>query len=113
MQQLADALLSERGEAAGAIVARALHDELRGLGATDRLAFYRFLASNFRPDAEPLRAAAEAYIADPSAEAEAAAALARYADPPRQELLRRMNMSPGGTAALVALRQELLGQTAA
>ena len=107
VQHLAEALLSERGEASGAIVARELHDGLRSLGAEDRLAFYRFLAANFRPDADPLRTAAEAYLADGSAAA--AARLAKAADPPRQELLRRMNMSPGGTAALVAMRRELLG----
>jgi malonyl-CoA decarboxylase len=107
VQHFAEALLSERGEASGAIVARELHDGLRSLDAEDRLAFYCFLAANFRPDADPLRTAAEAYLADGSAEA--AARLAKAADPPRQELLRRMNMSPGGTAALVAMRKELLG----
>jgi malonyl-CoA decarboxylase len=107
VQHFAEALLSERGEASGAIVARELHDGLRSLGTEDRLAFYRFLAANFRPDADPLRTAAEAYLADGSAEA--AARLAKAADPPRQELLRRMNMSPCGTAALVAMRKELLG----
>jgi malonyl-CoA decarboxylase len=107
VQHFAEALLSERGEASGAIVARELHDGLRSLGAEDRLAFYRFLAANFRPNADPLRTAAEAYLADGSADA--AARLAKAADPPRQELLRRMNMSPGGTAALVAMRKELLG----
>jgi malonyl-CoA decarboxylase len=106
VEHFAEALLSERGEASGAIVARELHDGLRSLGTEDRLAFYRFLAANFRPDADPLRTAAEAYLADGSAEA---ARLAKAADPPRQELLRRMNMSPGGTAALVAMRKELLG----
>jgi hypothetical protein len=43
-----------------AIVARALHDGLRSLGTEERLAFYRFLAANFRPDADPLRTAAAA-----------------------------------------------------
>jgi hypothetical protein len=95
VQHLAEALLSARGEASGAIVARELHDDLWSLGAEDRRAFYRFLAANFRPAADPLRIAAEAYLADDSAEA--AARLAKTADPPRQELLRRMNMSPGGT----------------
>ena len=107
VQHLAEALLSARGEASGAIVARELHDDLWSLGAEDRRAFYRFLAANFRPAADPLRIAAEAYLADGSAEA--AARLAKTADPPRQELLRRMNMSPGGTETLVAMRKELLG----
>ena len=71
VQHFAEALLSERGEASGAIVARELHDGLRSLGTEDRLALYRFLAANFRPDADPLRTAAEAYLADGSAEAAA------------------------------------------
>jgi malonyl-CoA decarboxylase len=107
VKRLAVALLSERGEASGAIVARELHNEMRSLDAAGRLEFYRFLTAGFRPDADRLREAARAYLADGSAEA--ASRLARAADPPRQELLRRMNMAQGGTAALVAMRKELLG----
>ena len=55
--------------------------------------------------AKELAAAAERYLADTTAEV--AAALAQAADPPRQELLRRMNMAPGGTGALIAMRSEL------
>jgi malonyl-CoA decarboxylase len=104
-KRLAEALLSIRGEASGAAVAHELHDSLRGLGPEDRLRFARFLAEGFQPDAARLRAAAEAYLAAP--DGEAAARLAEAADPTRQELLRRMNMAPGGTAALVAMRKEL------
>jgi malonyl-CoA decarboxylase len=107
-KRLAEALLSERGEASGAVVARELHESLRSLGTEDRLEFARFLAQGFQPNAKRLRAAAEAYLADASVEA--AAALADAADPTRQEVLRRMNMAPGGTAALVAMRKELLAQ---
>ena len=105
---LAQALLSERGEASGAALARELHACLRALGAEERLAFQHFLAEGFAPDAARLRAAAEAYLAAPTPEQ--AARLAEAADPPRQELLRRMNMSSGGTAALVAMRKDLLGR---
>jgi malonyl-CoA decarboxylase len=105
---LSEALLSERGEASGAAVARELHAQLRALGSDERVAFYRFLAEGFVPDPIRLRAAATAYIEDPTAER--AALLAEAADPARQELLRRMNMSPGGTAALVAMRKELLAR---
>src|SRR6266436_4464931 len=104
-KQLAATLLSERGEASGALVARELHQVLRILDGSDRHGFQRYLASEFQPDTAALRAAAERYLADTSAEA--AAALAQAADPPRQELLRRMNMAPGGTGALVAMRSEL------
>ncbi len=104
-KQLAATLLSERGEASGAVVARQLHEVLGALDASDRHGFQRYVAAEFQPDKVALRAAAERYLADSTAEA--AATLAQAADPPRQELLRRMNMAPGGTGALIAMRSEI------
>jgi malonyl-CoA decarboxylase len=104
-KQLATALLSERGEASGAQVARELHHVLHALNVDDRHSFQRYLATEFQPDKTALHTAAERYLADSTAEA--AAALAQAADPPRQEVLRRMNMAPGGTGALIAMRSEL------
>jgi malonyl-CoA decarboxylase len=106
-RELATALLSQRGEASGAAVARELHTALRSLEEADRIAFYRFLAANFLPDEGTLRTAAQAYLGDPTPER--ATQLAEAAEPPRQELLRRMNMARGGTADLVAMRKDLLG----
>ncbi|HEY0912847.1 MAG TPA: malonyl-CoA decarboxylase, partial [Bradyrhizobium sp.] len=82
-----------------------MHDILRGLDDHARIEFYKFLANEFQPDPDQLRAAAEAYIATPTPET--AAHLALAADPPRQEVLRRMNMAAGGTTALVAMRKEI------
>jgi malonyl-CoA decarboxylase len=104
-KQLAATLLSERGEASGAQVARELHHVLRALDPDDRHSFQRYLAKEFQPDKMALHTAAERYLADSTAEV--AAALAQAADPPRQEVLRRMNMAPGGTGALIAMRSEL------
>src|SRR6267154_795488 len=104
-KQLAATLLSERGEASGAQVARELHHLLRALDADDRHSFQRHLATEFQPDKAALRTATERYLADTTAET--AAALAQAADPPRQEVLRRMNMAPGATGALIAMRSEL------
>ena len=106
-EELARALLSERGEASGAAIARELHMAVRELSGDERLAFFRFLATSFLPDEARLRAAASAYLAEPTADH--VMQLADAAEPPRQELLRRMNMAPGGTAALIALRKEMLG----
>jgi malonyl-CoA decarboxylase len=103
---LTSALISGRGEASGAAIARELHAVLSTLDAPQRLAVYTHLATSFAPDPAKLSAAASAYLAAPSAEA--AAALADAAEPPRQEVLRRMNMSPGGTGMLVAMRKEIL-----
>jgi malonyl-CoA decarboxylase len=104
-KRLAATLFSARGEASGAVVARELQSVLRTLDANDRHGFQRYLATEFQPDRTALRAAAERYLTD--ATAEAAAAVARAADPPRQELLRRMNMAPGGTGTLMAMRSEI------
>ena len=104
-KQLAATLLSEGSEASGALVARQLQEALGALDAADRHEFQRYLAMEFQPDRVALRAAAERYLADGTAEA--AAALAQAADPPRQELLRRINMAPGGTVALIAMRSEI------
>jgi malonyl-CoA decarboxylase len=104
-KRLASTLLSEPGETSGALLARELRGVLGALDAGDRHGFQRYLATAFQPDPAALRIAAERYLAD--ATAEAAAALAQAADPPRQELLRRMNMAPGGTGTLIAMRSEI------
>ena len=105
-KQLATMLLSERSQASGAKAARQLHELLGTLDASDRHGFQRYLAREFQPDGAALRAAAQRYLADGTAEA--AAALARAADPPRQELLRRINMAPGGIGTLIAMRSEIV-----
>ncbi|HQT47134.1 MAG TPA: malonyl-CoA decarboxylase N-terminal domain-containing protein, partial [Acidocella sp.] len=102
---LAASLLSERGEASGAAVAGELLDVLAGLTSDQRVELLNDFAEYFQPDLKALEAAAKAYLAAPSAAA--AALLAQHAEPPLQELLRRINMAPGGTPALVALRKEL------
>jgi malonyl-CoA decarboxylase len=104
-RQLASALLSERGEASGAAVARELLHSLSCLPEPERLDVLRGISEGFAPDPEQLRTAAEAYLASP--DPAAAARLHRAAEAPRQELLRRMNMATGGTAMLVQMRREV------
>ncbi len=105
---LTHAMLSQRGEASGAAIARDLQAAARALSDPQLLEFYRFLSDGFGPDPVALRAAAEAYLATP--DPHTASSLFDAAEPARQELLRRMNMSPGGTAALVAMRRDLLAR---
>ena len=103
---LANSLLSERGEASGAAVARELFNVFKALTPDQRIEFLIFVSEGFQPDRKRLSEAARLYLAEPNTET--AARLADDAEPPRQELLRRMNMAPGGTAALVAVRKQLL-----
>ncbi|MEJ8573964.1 malonyl-CoA decarboxylase [Microbaculum marinum] len=103
---LANDLLSGRGEATGIALARDLFDNYATLDSAGRTAFFRALASEFGPDPEALAAAAEAYLKEPG---EATALrLHQASEPRRQELIRRLNRAPGGTAALVAMREDLL-----
>ena len=104
--RLLQTLVSERGEATGATLARRAVALYRGLDDAGRLRLYDLLATRFSPDRDAVLAAAHAYHADPSAAH--LHTLQRVAEPPRQEVFRRMNMAPGGTATLVQLRRELL-----
>src|SRR4029077_15005496 len=99
-------LLSQRGEAAGVALAKSTLDLYRELDKKDQARFISALLAEFSPDPEQVLAAAQAYAADTSA-----ANLARLgsaAEPPRQELLRRLNRAPGGTVTILRLRERLL-----
>ena len=99
-------LISERGEASGAALARRSLGLYRALDAPARVRFYESLARDFSPDRDAVLAAATDYHRDPSPEH--LAALGRVTEPPRQEVFRRMNMAAGGTALLLEMRAELI-----
>ena len=79
---------------------------MRVLDTPAREAFIDALAHEFSPDPTAVLAAAQAYHAD--ATPHHLQRLQDVAEPARQELFRRLNMAPGGTAALVALRTHVL-----
>jgi malonyl-CoA decarboxylase len=99
-------LTSERGEASGAALARRSLALYRGLDDDGRVHFFEALARDFSPDREAVLAAATAYHREASPAN--LATLQRVAEPPRQEVFRRMNMAAGGTAMLLDLRRALL-----
>ena len=104
-------LLSDRGEANSATIARQLVDRFNALPAAGQAAFFRRLASDFSPDPKLVLRSAQAYAAVPTAPH--LIELMRAAEPPRQELLRRINRTPGGTASIVAMRRALLARLGA
>jgi malonyl-CoA decarboxylase len=108
---LCKALLSERGEAAGATLAREAVRAIEALDEAQRERFFDALSSEFSPAPAAVARAAQAYQAEPGPRT--LARLQRVVEPIRQELLRRLNMAPGGTAALVAMRTRLLEQLGA
>jgi len=104
--QLCEELLSRRGEASGVALAREILGLYSELKTGPRIAFFEVLANRFGPDAKRLSAAATAWLNSPT---EAAAAkLHRASEPRRLELIRRLNLAPNGTAALVRMREQLI-----
>ena len=102
---LAERLLSRRGEASGVAIAAEILSAYARLTSGPRIAFFEALA-RLGPDRAELDAALAAYVARP--DEETAQRLHLAAEPRRQELFRRLNLAPGGTPALVSLREDLL-----
>jgi malonyl-CoA decarboxylase len=100
------ALLSERGEVSEAALAREALSAYRDLSESGRALFFDLLASEFSPDAGTVMAALNRYRERPSPQH--LVALQRAVEPPRQEMLRRLNTAPGATGILVAMRSHLL-----
>jgi malonyl-CoA decarboxylase len=101
-------LLTQTGEASAAALAQNVIRAYRNLDRREQQRFFAFLADELSPDPAAVAGAAEAYGCAPTADS--LADLIRVTEPPRQELFRRMNMAPGGTATLVALRASLLDE---
>jgi malonyl-CoA decarboxylase len=104
--ELCEALLSGRGEASGVALANEILDDYAELTTGPRIAFFETLAKTFGHDPSRIDAAVDAWRQSPSDAT--AAALHRVSEPRRLELFRRLNLAPGGTAALVRMREQLL-----
>src|SRR6516162_1067573 len=103
---LCEELLSNRGEASGVALAREILARYADLTIGPRIAFFESLATKFGTDGARINAAVRAWQEMPSDAA--AAELHAAAEPRRQELLRRLNLAPHGTSALVEMRGQLL-----
>jgi malonyl-CoA decarboxylase len=103
---LCEELLSNRGEASGAALAREILALYSELTIGPRIAFFESLATKFGTDKSRIEAALQAWRDAPSDIA--AAAIHEASEPRRQELLRRLNLAPQGTKALVEMRGQLL-----
>ena len=103
-------LLSERGEANGPAIAQDIVGRVDALADDQRMRFFDHLAADFSPDPKAVLACAQAYAEQPAADR--LIRLTQVAEPPRQELFRRLNRAPGGTAALVRMRRALLERLA-
>jgi malonyl-CoA decarboxylase len=104
--ELCEDLLSGRGEASGVALAREILSRYAELRTGPRVAFFEVLAQRFGTDHDSLERAIVAWRDNPN---DATASDVHAAsEPRRQELFRRLNLAPGGTAALVRMREQLL-----
>jgi malonyl-CoA decarboxylase len=104
--ELCEDLLSSRGEASGVARAREILARYGELTTGPRIAFFEALSERFGPDPARLQAAIAAWRE--RASDATAAELHAASEPRRQELFRRLNLAPGGTAALVRMREQLI-----
>ncbi len=108
-QALAEAsrkLVSSHGEASGVALAQQVLCAYRDCPQAQQKAFFDILLKDFAPPQEALAEACKRYLDEPSAAN--ITALFQASEPPRQELFRRLNQAPGGTAELIAMRRLLL-----
>lgn len=99
-------LLSARGEANAQSMAVKLIDHYEHLDKRSQIDFFHFLSSQFNPDPSLVVDAAQRYNTERN---EASLIhLFQTVEPPRQELLRRVNRAPAGTSTILKMRQTLL-----
>ncbi|MET0172498.1 MAG: malonyl-CoA decarboxylase [Agrobacterium vaccinii] len=105
-ETLCEMLLSSRGEASGMALAAEILDRWSRLDTDGARQFFVLLSEKFGPDTAKLEQAIETYRKEQSSAA--VIGLHQAAEPRRQELLRRLNQAPSGTARLVRMREQLL-----
>lgn len=99
-------LIGATGEISGMNVARAILERYAAADDAEKLSFFRHLAEGMTIAPSRVRDALDAYEAGQSKASYRAFMAA--AEPPRQELIRRLNQVPGATKELVAMRADLL-----
>jgi malonyl-CoA decarboxylase len=104
--ELCEDLLSGRGEASGVALAREILARYDELTTGPRIAFFEALAQRFGSEPARMRAAIDVWSAKPGDDT--AAEVHAASEPRRQELFRRLNLAPGGTVALVHMREQLM-----
>ena len=103
---LCEDLISHRGAASGIALAREVVNRYRSLDRDEKLAFFLEMNQKMKPNLEEIQRAAGELIQAPDEKTLRDLSAAMTSN--RQKLFSRMNMAPNGTAAIVALRQDLM-----
>lgn len=106
LTQKCDALLSNLGEATSLARSKEILDAFKALDKEQKLDFFQTICREFGVDDNALKQALDDWQKNPDDER---TRNIHFASEPRsQELIRRLNLAPGGTAALVAMREDLI-----
>jgi malonyl-CoA decarboxylase len=101
-----DELIKERGQSVSfGLAARAI-SHYKKLDPSFRTEFYEALSTRYDPDVDSITDALEHHKSKRNAET--LIELIRATEPPRQELLRRLNRVPSGTSIILKMREEIL-----
>lgn len=101
-----DELIKERGQSVSfGLAARAI-SHYKKLDPSFRTEFYEALSTRYDPDVDSITNALEHHKSKRNAET--LIELIRATEPPRQELLRRLNRVPSGTSIILKMREEIL-----
>ena len=103
---LARGLISGRGEASGVALAGEILCAYSCTDEAEKLEFFRFLLDDLTPAPEIVAQAAQAYLENPSPGA--LSELETAVESPRREFFRRLNLAPGATSCIVAMRADLI-----
>lgn len=101
-----DRLLGSAGDSISLSLASQALERFSQLEPDRRQEFYEVLATRYNPDAKAIIDAAKKFEA--SGQPADLVKLTEAAEAPRQELFRRLNRAPKGTACVVQMRREIL-----
>lgn len=101
-------LLSTLGEASGTAIARRVMRRYEAQDRAGKLVFFKLLRDKFHVDFDAISKAA--LELNEKRDDRSLSRFLKLAEPPRQELFRRLNMAPNGTGSLVEMRHALLAE---
>jgi malonyl-CoA decarboxylase len=105
-RDLCQTLLQLKGEASSVAIAEEILHHYRGGSPEEKQSFFRYLHDELGADSTEVNKAIKDWQTRPSGQN--LQSLAAACEPPRLELLRTLNAAPGGTLALISMREDLL-----
>ncbi len=100
-------MMASDGEYSSLLLAERILNAYEKLDENGRREFFSLLHDDYDVDVGEIKKSVKEYERNP--DANTLQRVTRAADPGRRELLRRINLTPGGTQRLVKMREQLLG----